>query len=67
MPTVATYLRNIEKGKKEKKPWYQYIFPMSVANSEWTTVRDGECESEEEPEADRAARTLLKTQTHTHR
>jgi hypothetical protein len=21
-----TYLRNIEKGKKEKKSWYQYIF-----------------------------------------
>jgi hypothetical protein len=21
-----TYLRNIEKGKKEKKSWYQYVF-----------------------------------------
>jgi hypothetical protein len=21
-----TYIRNIEKGKKEKKSWYQYIF-----------------------------------------
>jgi hypothetical protein len=28
MPTAAplTYLRNIEKRKKEKKSWYQYIF-----------------------------------------
>src|SRR5713101_1208786 len=25
-PQPPIYLRNIEKGKKEKKSWYQYVF-----------------------------------------
>jgi hypothetical protein len=24
--TTPTYIRNIEKGKREKKSWYQYVF-----------------------------------------
>ncbi len=26
LATAPTYVRNIQKGKKEKKSWYQYIF-----------------------------------------
>jgi hypothetical protein len=54
-----TYLRNIEQGKKEEKSWYQYVFPMSVADSEGATVRADLRESEEEPEADSAARIFV--------
>jgi len=25
-PQPHTYLRNVEKAKKEKKSWYQYVF-----------------------------------------
>ena len=31
-----TYLRNIEKGKKEKKSWYQYVFLGLVWENEAT-------------------------------
>jgi hypothetical protein len=32
-PQASTYLRNIEKGKKEKKSLYQYVF-LGVAPAE---------------------------------
>jgi hypothetical protein len=31
-----TYLRNIRKGKKEKKSWYQYVFLGATRQNEAT-------------------------------
>jgi hypothetical protein len=33
---LPTYLRNLEKAKKEKKSWYQYVF-LGVARENETT------------------------------
>jgi hypothetical protein len=35
-PQPPTYLRNIEKGKREKKFWYQYVF-LGVARENEAT------------------------------
>ena len=36
------YIRNVEKAKKEKKSWYQYVFLAVVIRSETTGGRQGE-------------------------
>jgi hypothetical protein len=36
-----TYLRNIEKGKKEKKSWYQYVFLGIARGNEATDEGQG--------------------------
>jgi hypothetical protein len=42
-PQASTYLRNIEKGKKEKKSWYQYVF-LGVARENEATDEEQERE-----------------------
>jgi hypothetical protein len=40
--TTAPYLlRNIEKGKKEKKSWYQYVFLEAAGQNDATDGREG--------------------------
>ena len=41
-PNLPIYIRNVEKAKKEKKSWYQYVFPGVAIKSETTGERQGE-------------------------
>ena len=39
---LPTYIRNVEKAKKEEKSWYQYVFLGVTIKSETTEGRQGE-------------------------
>jgi len=36
---LPIYIRNVEKAKKEKKSWYQYVFLEVAIKSETTGVK----------------------------
>jgi hypothetical protein len=39
---LPIYIRNVEKAKKEKKSWYQYVFLAVAMRSEAAGGRQGE-------------------------
>jgi len=39
---LPIYIRNVDRAKKEKKSWYQYVFLAVVIRSETTGGRQGE-------------------------